>query len=86
MAVQPQQKKKTFMCDQCQNIFKQEGILIFIWIQCATENFFENIEQLDGHASLPLDSSTKKSDKTIEEDLDLAYLPTADDPDNIFQN
>ena len=49
----------------------------------------EQIEQLDGNMSLPLDSPTNRSAKfkeTTEDDIDLAHLPTADDPDNICQN
>lgn len=49
----------------------------------------DHIEQLDGNISLPLDSPTNRSAKvkeTTEDDMDLAHLPTADDPDNIFQN
>ena len=49
----------------------------------------EHIEQLDGNTLLPLDSPTNRSAKvkeTTEEEMDLAHLPTADDPDGIFQN
>ena len=70
------------MCDQGQNIYLKKRFEHSCGENAQPWFFFENIEQLDGHASLPPD----RSDKTIEEDLDLAYLPTADDPDTIFQN
>ena len=49
----------------------------------------EHIEQLDGNTSLPLDSPTNRSaqvKETTEDEMDLAHFPTADDPDDIFQN
>ena len=50
---------------------------------------FENTEQLDGHVSLLVDSYTNRSDKVneaTEEDMALAHLPTAEDPDDVIQN
>ena len=49
----------------------------------------EYIEQLDGNTSLHLHSPTNRSAKvkeTTEDDMDLAHLLTADDPDNICKN
>ena len=48
----------------------------------------EQIEQLDGNTSLPLDSPTNrsaetKSEKEIEDDL--AHLPKLDDPNDVLE-
>ena len=63
MTVQSQPYKKAFMCDQCENVFKTENNLnIHMDKTHDGKESFENIEQLDGHVSLPLDSSTNRSD------------------------
>ena len=82
-----------FKCDECsyKNIsekgLRQHRKKKHKSIQADGAN--EHIEQLDGNTSLPLDSPTNRSaqvKETTEEETDLAHLPTADDPDNIFQN
>ena len=56
---QSEQAKKTFLCDHCENVFIAENDLnIHMEKMHKEKDSFENIEQLDGYYSLPMNNFT----------------------------
>ena len=59
LTAQLELKKKAFLCDLCEKMFNKGNFLKNHMEEMhESKESFENIQQLDGHASLPLDNST----------------------------